>query len=238
MMDVKLEHMLGETLSSSSSIEALDVAQIKEERQSTENSLQICADLSDHINRLQLAQASTQSSQSSSFSNKITNDTLQKCKDNLSSLAEELMTHEKKLFDSLMRKVADTGGSPEALADIARLRDELESARQSANLVSSASRELERSVSIIENHATGDAVQYMVSTNGQVLHGTNRSLGWKSRQVGGYIDSETLRQISKDWSRPALPEVLPNLPDKSSAREDDARFQRFGGGKTLSPKGL
>jgi hypothetical protein len=39
------------------------------------------------------------------------------------------------------------------------------------------------------NYATGDALQFMVSTNGKTIHGKNRGLGWRTRQVGGYIIS-------------------------------------------------
>ncbi|KFY97163.1 hypothetical protein V500_02197 [Pseudogymnoascus sp. VKM F-4518 (FW-2643)] len=55
-----------------------------------------------------------------------------------------------------------------------------------------------QNINIIENHATGDAVQVMVSANGKTLHGTNRAVGWRSRQIGGYLDNETVRQISRD----------------------------------------
>ncbi|KAJ3499708.1 hypothetical protein NLG97_g103 [Lecanicillium saksenae] len=243
MIDDKLEHVLGQTLSSSPSAEACDVLQIREERQSTENSLQICADLSNHISRIQLAQARARSStgqpQLSSVSEKITHDGLQECKDNLARMADKLAAHEKELFDSLVSKVASAGGSQESATDIVRLRDELESARQSMSLVSSASRELEKSVSIIENHATGDAVQFMVSTNGQILHGTNRGLGWRSRQVGGYIDAETVRQISRDLSRSTFHEVERYSPDKHGVRDPDSSFkERFGDGYKLQPKGV
>ncbi|KAJ6784627.1 hypothetical protein PWT90_04483 [Aphanocladium album] len=243
MIDEKLEHMLDQTLISPPSAQTRDLAQIREERQSTENSLQICAELSEHISRIQLAQArsrpNTGQPQSSSVSEKITHDGLQECKDNLARMADKLATHEKELFDGLMSKVASAGGSSEATTHIARLRDELESARQSLNLVSSASRELEKSVSIIENHATGDAVQFMVSTNGQILHGTNRGLGWRSRQVGGYIDAETMRQISRDLSKPTFHESDRSSSDKNNARESDASFkQRFGDGYKLQPRGV
>lgn len=243
MIDDKLGHMLSQTLSSSPSVEARDVAQIREERQSTENSLQICAELSGHISRIQLAQArarpSTGPPQLSSVSERITHDGLQECKDNLARMVDKLETRERELFDMLVSKVAGTGGSQEAATDIARLRDELESARQSMNLVSSASQELEKSVSIIENHATGDAVQFMVSTNGQILHGTNRGLGWRTRQVGGYIDAETLQQISRDLSRPTIQETERSFPDENSDREGKASFkERFGGGYKLQPKGV
>lgn len=227
---------MGQSLSSSSGLEDGDVVQIREERQSTENSLQICAELSDHITQIQLAQArarfSTGASKPSSLSERITHDGLQECKENLARMADKLATHEKELFNKLVCKITGTSGSQEAAADIARLRDELESARQSMNLVSSASRELEKSVSVIENHATGDAVQFMVSTDGQTLHGTNRGLGWRTRQVGGHIDAETVRQISRDLSR--LPSQETG-PASDAPLSDSLSFKRrFGDGYKLA----
>ena len=238
MIDDKLEHMLGQSLSSSSSVEGGDMVQIKEERLSTENSLQICAELSDHITRIQVAQArarfSTGAANPSSLSERITHDGLQECKENLACMADKLAAHEKELFDSLVSKMTGTSGSQEAAADIARLRDEWESARQSVNLVSCASRDLEKSVSVIENHATGDAVQFMVSTSGQILHGTNRGLGWRTRQVGGHIDAETVRQISRDLSRLPSQETEPASDATSSGSLSFKK--RFGDGYKLASR--
>lgn len=53
-------------------------------------------------------------------------------------------------------------------------------------------------MSTIENYAEGDAVQIMVSTNGKILRGKNRGLGWRTRQVGGYLSDASLRQLSRD----------------------------------------
>ena len=150
--------------------EADEVAQIKEERQSTEQSLRICAQLSEHITQAQLASANRSNDgsdiRSDSVSEKITSDGLQECKESLSRMTGKLASHEKQLFDRLVEKMNASSSSPTAAtaADIARLRDEWESTRESMNLLSSANAQLERSISVIENHATGDAIQFMVST--------------------------------------------------------------------------
>ena len=34
----------------------------------------------------------------------------------------------------------------------------------------------------------------MVSTNGKILHGTNRGLKLRTRQIGGYVSDETVRK--------------------------------------------
>ncbi|KAK2617035.1 hypothetical protein QQS21_000129 [Conoideocrella luteorostrata] len=239
MMDDKLDLMLSKNLDQSESL-AIEVAQIKEERQSTENCLQICSQLSEHITQIQLANSRTRpnsdyesNAESSSMSERITNEGLQACKDTLSRMSAKLANHEKQLFNHLAEKLSTTNSSPEVAADIVRLRDEWESARQSMDLLSPANSQLEKSVSVIENHATGDAVQFMVSTKGKILNGTNRGLGWRTRQVGGYLDDETVRQISRDMSHVSFHNV--GEVDHSPARERDAEFkERYGDGFKLT----
>ncbi|PVH71501.1 hypothetical protein DL98DRAFT_553643 [Cadophora sp. DSE1049] len=67
--------------------------------------------------------------------------------------------------------------SEEDLADLLRLQEEWETTCQSREICSKAETHLKENTSVIDNYATGDAVQFMVSTNGNILHGTNRGLG-------------------------------------------------------------
>jgi hypothetical protein len=68
----------------------------------------------------------------------------------------------------------------------------LEAARQCMDIYSKANTHLRESIRVIENYATGDAVQFMVSTDGKTIHGQNRGLGWRTRQVGGHMSSSWL----------------------------------------------
>lgn len=239
MIDDKLDLILSQKANRSES-EASEVAQIKEERQSTENCLQICSQLSEHITQIQLANTRTHpdsdgesNHESSSISERITNEGLQECKDTLSCMAAKLASHEKQLFNHLVEKMKATNCSPAVAADVARLRDEWESARQSMDLLSSANSQLEKSVSVIENHATGDALQFMVSTKGKILHGTNRGFGWRTRQVGGYLDDETVRQLSRDMNNVSFQNV--NEVGQSPKGARDAEFtERYGDGFKLT----
>jgi hypothetical protein len=174
---------------------------IKEERLSTEKCLQICSQLSDHISRIQLAAQSVVSSDESVDSDtspeKITNEGLQECKRNLAQTALKLEGYERLLFERLMEKSKTAIVSEDERADLARLRDEWEATRQSMNICSTARDHLKDSASTIDNYATGDAIQFMVSTNQKTIHGTNRGLGWRTRQVGGHLSDESLQQIVK-----------------------------------------
>ncbi|KAK4073066.1 hypothetical protein Purlil1_13154 [Purpureocillium lilacinum] len=56
-------------------------------------------------------------------------------------------------------------------------------------------------VSHIDNHATsatGDSVQFLVSTTGPHIHGVNRSCGSKARQFAGHMNDETLQVLVRE----------------------------------------
>lgn len=65
--------------------------------------------------------------------------------------------------------------SEEERTDLARLRDELAATRQGIDVCSKAHEHLKDNVSTIDNYATGDAVQFMVSTREKTRF--NRSHG-------------------------------------------------------------
>lgn len=220
-IDEKLDAMLMQSTVGSKSDES-ELKQIEEERLSTEKCLQVCAQLSAHISQIQLAAARSVGPGDSNYPNsvpaKITNDGLEECKESLARMAAKLAGHEKLLFGRLADKMNSVGTSAADLTDFARLRDEWESTRQSMDILSAAGKHLEKNTSIIENHATGDAVQIMVSTNGKTLHGTNRGLGWRSRQVGGYLSDQTVRQISRDMS--SIPTRYTHKDEPSTSCEE------------------
>ncbi|KAL3469672.1 hypothetical protein BJX99DRAFT_240846 [Aspergillus californicus] len=55
-------------------------------------------------------------------------------------------------------------------------------------------------ISNITNYSTGDAVLFMVSTDGSVINGSNRALGWRARHLGGHLNDASVRQISRDFT--------------------------------------
>jgi hypothetical protein len=250
LMNEKLELILRQSMPASE-LDATEVRRIKEERLSTEKCLQICAQLSEHISQVQITMqrgaGASASGDLDSIPEKITNEGLQECKDSLARVAQELASHEKQLFDRLMGKLDTASASQETAADIARLREEWDSTRKSIDILSKAGNHLEKNISIIENHATGDAVQIMVSANGKTLHGTNRGLGWRTRQIGGYLDNETVRQISRDMasisirnnddkSPPSQDETLTASDDKGANERHSQFMERYGEGFKLTSK--
>ncbi|EHK27036.1 uncharacterized protein TRIVIDRAFT_211341 [Trichoderma virens Gv29-8] len=217
-IDERLDTLLGGRSGSESVSDTTELMQIKEEKLSTEKSLAICAQLSMHISQLQVQYATYPAAgtgggtDKASISEKITNEGLQECQHSLSRMAAKLREHERLLFSRLTEKMKASSSTPEEAADIARLRDEWESTFESMNILSKAGSYFEKETSVIENHATGDAHQVMVTTDEKTLHGTNRGLGWRSRQIGGRMNDETVRQISRDMVTVTIKNVYDNEP--------------------------
>jgi hypothetical protein len=49
--------------------------------------------------------------------------------------------------------------------------------------------------SIIENYATGKALQIMASTGDKIIHGKNQGLGEETAQLGGHVNDDTIQQF-------------------------------------------
>lgn len=220
-IDEKLELILGHSVEESGS-DVSELRLIKEERSSTEKCLQICAQLSDHISQIQLAAKSSDGSSDTADSEtspeKITHEGLQECKNSLARTALKLEGYEKDLFNRLMDKSKTAITSEDERADLARVREEWEATRQGMDICSKALDQLKDSVSVIDNYATGDAVQFMVSTKEKTIHGTNRGLGWRTRQVGGHLSDDTLRHIVQMLGGVNIPS---SAHEASSSRNSD-----------------
>ena len=86
----------------------------------------------------------------------------------------------------------------------------------------------------------------MVSTNGNVLHGTNRGLGWRTRQVGGHLSDLSVQQLSRDMSSIRVEhggtEGSPSgntipVPSEGVEGTTNSEFRkRWGPGLKLTPK--
>jgi hypothetical protein len=222
------------------------------ERLSTEKCLQICAQLSDHIRHIRIDSdrlgASTASSGAGTSPEGVTSQGLEECKSSLAATTAKLEKHMQEVMERLLAKSKKAVSSEEESRDLERLRDEWETARQCLNICSKADDHWKEKVSVIENHGSGDALQFMVSANGKVLHGKNRATGWRTRQVGGYMSDESIQQLSRDivtfnlsHLRPEVPNMKKNADEPSSSQDDTveremtAEFrQRYGHGFKLS----
>lgn len=229
--------------------DASELRLIEEERLSTEKCLQICTQLSNHISQIQSTHESDDSAPGpfdfDTLPERVTKESLQDCKKRLTLTAAKLERHMKDLMDKLLTKSRLNMTSEEEFADLTRLREEWETARQCMDICSRADDHLKENISNIDNYATGDAVQFMVSTNGTIIHGKNRGVGWRSRQVGGHLSDVSLQQLSRDFTsinlgstlRPSSQDNSPNSPNNEIPSETTSEFkERYGRGFRLSPK--
>lgn len=224
---------------------------IKEEQLSTQKCLQICAQLSDHIDQIQLRPKRSGSSPGiidpDAFPERVTNVGLQECKNSLLLTAAKLERNMQDLMDRLVTKSKTAMNSQEDVADLARLRDEWETARQCLDICSKADNHLKENVTIIDNYAIGDAVQFLVSTDGKTIHGKNRGLGWRTRQVGGHLNDTSLQQLSRDFTSISIRNIgdegSPSQSNTTSVPNDEAENghnsdfrERYGRGFQLTSK--
>jgi hypothetical protein len=84
--------------------------------------------------------------------------------------------------------------------DLARLREEWETARKCRDICFEADRHLKENISVIDNHATGnEAVQFLVSNSQKTIHGKNRGYGDEIKQIGGHLSDQSIQKVSGDF---------------------------------------
>ena len=182
---------------------------MEEEKLSTERCLQICDQLSKHIDQIQpLPERQARvpgATDAHSVPDTVINEGLQNCRDNLVVTAGKLERHMKDIVDRMVAKTRSTTTSEDDATNLTRLHEEWETTRQCIDICAKANSHMKDNISVIENYATGDAVQFMVSTDGKTLHGTNRGYGWRTRQLGGHLKDETIVQVSRDMATLNIP---------------------------------
>ena len=246
VIDDKLESIFQHTVSASDA-DAAELRQIKEDRLSTQRCLQICSQLSDHIDKIQVPPAwRTPSSPGLIDPGRVTSESIQECKERLSVTAATLDKNMQDLMERLVKKSKAVLSNEEETAELAKLQADWESARECIGICSKADTNLNENISVIDNFATGDdAVQFLVSTSGKTIHARNKGYGMRPRQLGGHLSDESLQQVSRDMSLVTFHNAMdgrPNMRDSSPRVFDDAvdrssvGFQeRHGPGFKLEP---
>ena len=204
-IDEKLEAILQRSVSDSNP-DSKELRLMKEERLSTQRCLQICDQLSEHINQIKIpptrSSVSPGAIDARSIPEQAINEGLQNCRNSLIFTTAKLEKYMKDITDRMVARSKTGMMSEDDVADLARLQEEWETARQGVIFCSQAEDYLKENVSVIENDATGDAIQLMVSTTGKPVHGKNKGYGWRTRQVGGLFNAdETVVQLSRDMAR-------------------------------------
>lgn len=210
---------------------------------SAQKCLQICAQLSDHINQIQLPPDLPDT-----LPERLTTRSLQDCMDSLNLTAAKLESFMKDRIERLVTKSRTTMTSEEDLADLVRLQEEWETTLQSREICSRAETHLKQNITVVDNYGTGDAVQFMVSTDGHTVHGKNKGLGWRTRQVGGHLSDLSVQSLSRDMNnvryqynedeRPSSRDHRESVPNDREENRPGSEFkERYGPGFKLSPKG-
>lgn len=222
---------------------AMEVHQIQEDRANTERYLAICTQLMSHINELRLAgRRDPDSTSADSVSEKIANEGFDECADSISRMASRLATHEQQLFKRLSDAMMSSAPSTMDGAEISRLRSEWKSTHAQMDILSKAERKLKETVSIINNRATGNAIQVMVSVDGKPIHGTNEGTGEWTRQVGGYMSNESLQQVMQGMLKMSMCDLEKSKLGKENSvpehvvekKKSESTFESvYGGGNTL-----
>lgn len=95
--------------------------------------------------------------------------------------------------------------SADAQASLDKLQHEAKTLRRGLEFCSDVDAYLESQISNIENHAEGnDTIQFMVSTDGRPINGSNHGNGDRLKQAGGHFGDASLQQVSQDFTSIAL----------------------------------
>ncbi|KAL2802137.1 hypothetical protein BJX63DRAFT_438159 [Aspergillus granulosus] len=121
--------------------------------------------------------------------------------------------------------------------------DELEAKQKEAGCwdpATRSNRHRNENTSNIDITSTGDAVVFMVSTDGSVINGNVRATGWRTRHVGGHLNDASVRQISRDFTTmnthcPGNKATHTQSDASSTAENKSVKFlERYGPGLTTS----
>ncbi|CAM1503502.1 Fc.00g010930.m01.CDS01 [Cosmosporella sp. VM-42] len=201
-IDEKLDALLKRAVTGTDS-NAVELRRIKDERESTEKGLELCRQLSAHIDQIQVKQMEDYSAlpravDRERYPERIVNQGLQECRNNL-NLKVTLLEQHLQTITARLRMSSEDLITGEDKTELIRLLDESETVRQCMSICTKADAHIQENVSIIDNYATGDeTVQFLASTNDKTINGRNRGFGYRQRQIGGHFSDETAQQLSKD----------------------------------------
>lgn len=153
--------------------------------------------------------------------------------------AARLEIHMQDILDRMMCNSSATM-TQEDTRDLARLREEWNSARKCREICFQADQHLKENVSVIDNHATGnEAVQFLVSNSQKTIHGKNRGYGDHIKQLGGHLSDQSIQKVSGDFLQMSIqrsgyvhPGDALSEPNDTNERETNWRSE-YGGGRTL-----
>ena len=219
--------------------------QIQEERDSTQKCLDICAEVSAHIDQLQPNaivnisapyQATVATLSGLTSPQKVVYDTLKACREYLTNSTGQLERQLQGIntrLQSFSQQPLDP--SDERAAERDRLQEERESIKQSLGICAEASTQAHQKQSNVwEDMSMGDdAREFLVSTVGDLISARRITLASKSVLVSGQMSDQSLQQLSQDLNRIGVETVAQRQTGLGTQFEG-----RYGAGVKLSSPNL
>ncbi|KAN0101504.1 hypothetical protein V8E51_012014 [Hyaloscypha variabilis] len=191
---------------------AAEQLQIQEERDSTQQSLKICAQVVAHMDQLHPAVFGGVSTPPGAYlapSTKLgghilfTAATFKTCKENLSDAKTKLESHFEDIVSRRLRNHAPPRpqSSNEQAAEEEKIKEELDSIKQCLAICAQASMQVNKyCMNVFEDISTADdGLQIMVSTTADLFSVKRVTVGARSSQLIGQISVDSLQQLSHKY---------------------------------------
>lgn len=229
-------------------IDTAERQRIQEERDSTQQCLEICAQVHEHIDRVRpiIENVSTpsggfhQSVESVGglpSSRQMTSSTLKACRDNLSETTKQLERNLQAISNRLQGLTLQAlNSSPQQSADQRQLQEELDSIRQCLDICSEAATKAEQPrINIFEDVSmTDDGSQVIVSTIGDLISAKRITAGARSMQLLGQMSDESVQHLSRNRNNNTAHNR--NSETSSEPQTDPQFLHRYGTGFTLNSR--
>lgn len=234
-IEAKIEQLSADASTSQHTGEAnLEWQAMMEEKRSTQQGLQICAQLSAQIELLVPGSTAAPEENSGSSSppppsaRRYVSTGINVAKRSIQDLVMQLRNHEG-ILDSRMQTMATSAPNPQdRLAELAQLRETKESLQQCIRVISDADETLasERQNIFEDITLSGQSLNFAISTTGDLVTARRINLTDHSRNVGGQISDDSFQKAVDAFA------IDMNRNQEQSTSTDDSKFQ--GRGVTLS----
>ena len=211
-IDNKLRDLSLDTESRMAPEDGAELEQIKAERDSTEQCLRICAQVSEHMDSVQIAAVEGSRSASDArhtaierlgnllSAQRTTSKVLQECKDKLALTTSELRRHLQEMNRKLERLERGVIISTEQSIERQRIHEEKESTEQCLRICTEAAEQAgQNRTNVVEDvKADQDSHQVVVATLGDLISAKRITAGARSAQWTGQMSDASLQQLSRD----------------------------------------
>ncbi|UKZ74790.1 hypothetical protein TrVFT333_002460 [Trichoderma virens FT-333] len=197
-----------------------------EEKMSTQQGLEICAQLSKRIEELEPVPEENYQFSERPSAHKYVKSGLDAAKGSINKLVTQLRNHEEDI-DNRMQVMASTHPiSKDAVAELERLRATKASIHQCIQVISDAgdTRAVERHNVFEDITLADDAYNFTISTIGDLVTARRINLTGRSRNVGGQISDESYQRTIDRFSEQAIQ----NSQEVTKIHDQSASMPSFG----------